>query len=392
MSGILNVTERPLYDESITKKEYHTYLPYLQSYGNNDEIRISIQNQDLYVLLSESLLCIDGAVTKINDNKRVVPTDMTFKNNCAAHLFNEIRYELNGNEVDRTRFLGHATTIKNLVSLSPTESSMMRNAGWSLDENIAHANSHFSFCVPLKALLGFAEDFEKILINSKHELILIRTKADENLFYKPNGEIIELKILKISWKVPHIQIADAVKLQTYKIVKSGTPLPIVFRSWDCHFNPGLPESTNHSWIVKMAPQNERPRFALIAFEHNGQFTDSSITDLKVHLNSETYPYDDLNLNLARNHISLLYDMYAKFQKSFYLREPQPLLNCTEFKKYPIFVIDLSHQNEQVKTGPIDIRIEFKTLANIKPKTSAHCVLIHDRVLTYSPLTGQIEKH
>lgn len=38
-----------------------------------------------------------------------------------------------------------------------------------------------NFYVPLKSLLGFAEDYTKILLNCKHELILIRTKSDANL-------------------------------------------------------------------------------------------------------------------------------------------------------------------------------------------------------------------
>ena len=47
MSSIIDVLDKPLSDENIIKKDYHTYVPYLQSYNNNDDIRISIQNQDL---------------------------------------------------------------------------------------------------------------------------------------------------------------------------------------------------------------------------------------------------------------------------------------------------------------------------------------------------------
>lgn len=50
MSHILNVSQRPVIDNTIIRKEFHSYLSYLPSYENNDEIRISIQNQDLYVL------------------------------------------------------------------------------------------------------------------------------------------------------------------------------------------------------------------------------------------------------------------------------------------------------------------------------------------------------
>ena len=53
MDDILNVFQKPLYDESIVKKEYHSYSSYLNSFKNNDEIRISIQNQDLLICSSK---------------------------------------------------------------------------------------------------------------------------------------------------------------------------------------------------------------------------------------------------------------------------------------------------------------------------------------------------
>jgi len=47
--------KKPFSDDSISKKEYHSYSPYQQSFKPNDEIRITIQNQDLYVHLSLAL-------------------------------------------------------------------------------------------------------------------------------------------------------------------------------------------------------------------------------------------------------------------------------------------------------------------------------------------------
>jgi len=57
MSHIINVLEKPTIDNSIIKKDYHSYLPYLRSYENND----------LYVLPSESFLHIQGHITKFDD-------------------------------------------------------------------------------------------------------------------------------------------------------------------------------------------------------------------------------------------------------------------------------------------------------------------------------------
>ena len=73
-------------------------------------------------------------------------------------------------------------------------------------------------------------------------------------------------------------------------------------------------------------------------------------------------------------------MYSRLQESYYARPRQPFLKRDSFKTIaPIFVLDLTHQNETVKTGPIDIRIELKTQQNISLNTSAYCLNILDRM-------------
>lgn len=47
-----------------------------------------------------------------------------------AHLFNEILYAINGIAIDRTRYLGITTGIKNFTSLNKGESENPLNAGW----------------------------------------------------------------------------------------------------------------------------------------------------------------------------------------------------------------------------------------------------------------------
>jgi len=44
-------------------------------------------------------------------------------------MFDEIRYELNGVEIDRNRNIGITSTIKNYVSLMTKRQLIMRNAG-----------------------------------------------------------------------------------------------------------------------------------------------------------------------------------------------------------------------------------------------------------------------
>lgn len=400
MNDILNVNQGVSYDNSITKCEYHSYSPYLNSFNNNDEIRIPIQQQDLYVLPSESVLYIEGALTK-NDNTVMADSELT--NNSMAFLFEEGRYELNGIEIDKTKNLGITTTLKNLASLNVNESQMLLNSGWSQNGTIKLNKGHFNFCIPLKLIFGFAEDYKKIIMNARHELILIRARSDENAYIVPTTvkDNLKINIFKIQWRMPHVNVEDIAKVSLLKTLNIGRPIQIGFRSWDIYEYPTLPTTTQNTWMIKTSTQIEKPRYIIFAFQTDrknqkdkdvSKFDHCDLSDIKVHLNSESYPYDDLNIAFNKDRFALLYDMYSKFQQAYYDRNCEPLLERDEYKNNaPIVVIDCRHQNEAIKSGPVDIKLEFKTSSNIPSQTSAYCLLIHDRIVEYNPLTSEVQK-
>lgn len=397
MNNILNINHGADYDNSITKLEYHNYSPFLHSFNNNDEIRISLQQQDLYVLPSQSYIYIEGTIKK--EDGTVSPT-AKLVNNAMAYLFDEIRYELNGVEIDRTRNVGYTTTIKNYISMNESCSKMSYGAGWTADSTILPVGGSFNFCVPLNMLLGFAEDYKKIIINAKHELILNRSRNDDNAILSPT-DAVEFRINKLQWRVPHVSVSDEEKLTLLKLLGNNRPIQLSFRSWDMYEYPSVPTTMENNWTVKTSSQLEKPRYVIFAFQTNrknmrnadsSKFDQCSLSDIKLHLNSEKFPYDDLNIKFVINQFSVLYHMYTKFQESYYGRTAEPLLSWTDFKNNaPIIVIDCSHQNEALKSGPVDIRLEYKTSANISDDTNAYCLLLHDRIIEYNPLTNEVKK-
>jgi len=111
MTDILNIEDEPIFDDRIFKIETHTYNPFANTtFGYSDEIRIPIQQQDLYTLSHESFLYIEG---KLTINKPVAGSDVALGNNCVAFMFDEIRYELDGVEIDRNRNVDVTSTLKN---------------------------------------------------------------------------------------------------------------------------------------------------------------------------------------------------------------------------------------------------------------------------------------
>lgn len=398
MSKILNITQGVHFDNSVTKLEYHSYSPFLNSFNNNDEIRISIQHQDLYLLPSESYIYIEGRLLQLDDTES---DTARLANNSMAYLFDSIRYELNGVEIDQNRNVGHTSTLKNYVSLTENQSKMLINAGWAPENNIDLNHGYFNFCIPLKNLLGFAEDYKKVIINAKHELILTRSRTDDNAIISPDHDM-KIVITKLQWRVPHVTVSDEEKLTLLKAVESGKTIKMSFRSWDLYEYPLIPAASNHTWTIKTTTQLEKPRYVIFAMQTNrknqrnrdfSRFDHCNISDVKLHLNSDSFPYDDMNLQFVTNRYALLYKMYTDFQKSYYNGNSNPLLNTTDFlNNAPIVVIDCSHQNESIKTGSVDIKLEFKTTVQVANLTSAYCLLLHDRIIDYNPLTSEVKKY
>jgi len=75
----------------------------------------------------------------------------------------------------------------------------------------------------------------------------------------------------------------------------------------------------------------KPRFAIIGFLLNGELITNYLSNLKVNLNSESYRYDNLNVDFSKNQYAHLYEMNTTFQSSYYNRESQPFLIPNEFK-------------------------------------------------------------
>ncbi|XP_070169358.1 uncharacterized protein [Polyergus mexicanus] len=410
MCDILSISGEPIFDDRIVKIETHTYNPYANTtFGNSDEIRIPIQQQDLYTLPCDSFLYVEGRLEskEASSAQGEIASVTRLVNNCAAFMFEEIRYELDGVEIDRNRNVGITSTIKNYASLTVERSKILKNAGWDLLATTHSSIGDFNFCVPLNVLLGFCEDYKRkrsliTTINARHELILIRARNDNNCVISRETQEPKIVLLKIQWRMPHIVLNDVNKLRLLRTLDSGRYLSVAFRSWDLYEFPLLQSTTKHSWAVKAATQLEKPRYVIFALqsgkknvlsEEPSLFDDCKLTNVKLYLNSDFYPYDDMNLDFDKHKVAVLYDMYSKFRKTYYgCDNDEALLNLNKFLTHrPLVVIDCSRQNESIKSATVDVRIEFDCKENIPSNTTAYCLIIHDRVVEYNPLTNVVRR-
>jgi len=135
----------------------------------------------------------------------------------------------------------------------------------------------------------------------------------------------------------------------------------------------LPTTTRHVGAVKTSSSLEKPRFVILGFQTNRQnkedqnashFDHARIRDVMLYLNSQCYPYANLNLDITNNQFAFLYDMYSHFQSEYYSKEEEPPLFRSEFLNYaPLAIINCSRQNELLKTGTVNVRLEFESYEN-----------------------------
>lgn len=391
--GILNIFQGVSFDESIIKYQSHPYSPYSSTtYDYNDTIRIPINKTDIYTLPSESYLYLEGKFKTEEEGKASQLT-----NNAFAFLFEEIRYELNGTEIDRVRNPGIASSLKGYASFNQADKLCSSMAGWH--QTVATATVHqddVNVCIPLKYLLGFFEDYKKLVINAKQEIVLVRSRNDNNMY---KGDASKFVLNKLLWYVPHVIVNDEIKLAIYQHMEEDIFIP--FRQWELHELPSLKENSLEKWAVRTTSELEKPRFVIIGFQKNkkdnikedgGKFDAAGVRNIQLYLNSEVYPYTKYNLDFEHGRYMLAYYAYCEFQKQYYGRgKSEPLISLESFKNNPIFVIDASKQTESIQTSSVDVALELEAQTKFSSDTCVYCLVLHDCIYRYNPTTGDVKR-
>ena len=255
MNSILRITDPILKDDSIDKYEE---IAYEEIAGTNlnasgQDIRLTIETQDIFTNPSESYLIVEGQLVKRNVNPPAndlydINTDLvSLTNNGIMHLFKRIRYDLSGQEIENLMHPGQATTMLGLLKY-PDDFSKSKgiNQLWYKDTDltatigtaIGGANTSnnvgfsarryyilssntagtFSFRIPLKHIFGFCEDYDKIVYGLKHTLTLTRNDDNDAIFRNNvdsnNAAMVDGRVIlnKISWFMPHVTPADQYKM------------------------------------------------------------------------------------------------------------------------------------------------------------------------------------
>ena len=383
MNSILRITDPILKDDSIDKYEE---IAFEKIAGTNlnapgQDIRLTIETQDIFTYPSESYLIVEGYLEKnLNPPNATVynrNTDLiTLTNNGIMHLFKRIRYDLSGQEIENLVHPGQATTMLGLLKY-PDDFSKSKglnqlwykdtntnatignngNAGFDVRRNYIFSSNTvgtFSFKIPLKHIFGFCEDYDKIVYGLKHNLTLTRNNDNDAIYRNDNdtagAAMVEGRVIltEISWFMPHVTPADQYKMELYKIIERKEKIPVGYRMLQCD-SASVPQARSFSWRLSVKSSPEVPRFIIIGFQTNkinnqqenpSVFDNVDITNIYAMLNSTRYPTVDYNIDFSENKFSRVYGDAVEFRSKFFNMDElisNPNFTPLEYKKNVSFI-------------------------------------------------------
>ena len=425
MNSILRITDPILKDDSFDKYEEIEYEPVAGTNLNSSgqDIRLTIETQDIFTHPSESYLIVEGRLLKGDNNSYGNNDLITLTNNGIMHLFKRIRYDLSGQEIENIMNVGQATTMLGLLKYTEDFSrSKGLNQLWYMDTtaNAEDANNgfdsrrvyiipnsnprgSFSFRIPLKHIFGFCEDYDKVVYGLKHNLTLTRND-DNNAIYKTDAQagnpavdvVVDGKVIlsKISWFMPHVTPADKDKMELYKIIERKEKIPVGYRMIQCD-SASIPQANAFSWRLSVKSSPEVPRFIIVGFQTDkigsqktnpSLFNNVNVSNIYVMLNSTRYPTADYNISFLGQKYSRVYGDVAEFRSKFFNIDElisNPSINIGYYRLlYPLFLFDVSKQSEKLKYSTTDIQIKMHFSANVPANTQAYAVIISDRLINF----------
>ena len=434
MNSILRITDPILKDDSIDKYEEIAYEPVVGTNLNSpgQDIRLTIETQDVFTHPSESYLIVEGQLIKADGTLYDRANEVTLTNNGIMHLFKRISYNLSGQEIENIMNVGQATTMLGLLkypddfskskglnqlwykdtSTSPImdKANANFNDGFKIrhdyifgktDGNVVPIGS-FSFRIPLKHIFGFCEDYDKIVYGLKHNLTLTRNNDNDAIYKRiildgagndtlPYGRVL---LRKITWFMPHVMPADNAKMELYKIIERKEKIPVGYRMIQCDV-ASVPQTTSFSWRLSVKSSPEVPRFIIVGFQTNGSnfqetnpslFSNVNVSNIYVMLNSTRYPTTDYNISFPAQRFSRVYGDATDFRSKFFNMDElisNPNINPSDYRElYSLFLFDVSKQSEKLKYSTTDIQVKMHFNVNVPDNTQAYAVIISDRLINF----------
>ena len=423
---MLEIDEESQTDDSIQSYKRFPFQPISGTdFNNANPIVIRVQNSDNYFRPCDSELEFEGQVVKATGGTyKKAEAIFTLINNGLMHLFDNIKYELSGQEIDSVYHPGQAISMYKLLTKNqayvdgsglsscwvPDDSkgeAAKENTGWEERRKFLFLNNrpagaaeddgsgYFRFSIRLEDIFGFATDYLRVMYGFTHTLTLIRNLNYKDAFFGAAGTV-EGKVVfsKVSWIMPIIEPSQVAGYELVKMINDQQTLSIDFRVRQC-ITTMVSTIDTFTWRLGVRTSPEKPRYLVLGFQsarenslekNLGLFDHCQLKNTYVLLNNHRYPAVDYHIDFKKNQYNCLYREFYQFLEKYHginASVTQTSVDPVAFKHlYPLIVFDVSRQSERISSAIVDITIQCNFHANVPADTKAYCLMISDRRLKF----------
>ena len=415
MDSILDIQDKFIEGDAIKSYEYNEYLP---TSGSNlnipGTITIHIESQDEFYHPRKSYILVEGDLLKDDGSRYAAADTIALSNNGIMHLFSNVKYEIGGQEIESVNNPGIAGCMMGMAKFPfdyaygtgmlqcwcpETDDAVMMEKGYARRKEYIIGKSvpigSFSFIIELENMLGFAEDYDKVVYGMRHKLTLVR-KSDDDAIYRTGQAVAgQVKLSKIALMMPRVHASDAKKFELYRKIESKIAIDVGFRMRQCNIAEIPQNVTTFDWRLGVRSSPEKPRHILIAFQKDRSgdqkknpslFDNVNVTQVSIVLNDTKYPARDVTADFAKHKFAEYYKMFIDFGRDYYGLDPLTVGNFVDIitfkEEYPIFYFDVSKQSERLNHGVVDIMVRMRFGKETPEHVRAHALIISDRRMKF----------
>ena len=425
--------EAVLIDETTEEYEYFEYSPDSeteQSLNGIKEIRFNIEALSTFIHPHKSFLYFEGQILRSDNNApfnadnaagNVTDDNVALANDGILHLFSQMKYSINGQPIEdilnpaissimlgMLRYPDDFSKSKGLMQCWFKDDHggviAVDNTGRIQRKNILFEQTalpgdrgKFSFCIPLKHIFGFCDDYDKVMYGVNHGLSLFR-KGDDTAIHRGGNAIgagnadvnARVRLTKVKWCMPHVKPSLEIYNGLTEKLGKGENVKIGFKSRKV--DEKIVDSQNWSWRVAVTSGNETPRFLILGFQTGDKtqqvanpsiFNHCNVDHIQVKMLGRLYPSQAEVLNFGENQYSKAFNNVAKFRELF---DGTPELfshfgiNPIDFKTlYPLFVFDVSNQIPKTISSVVEVVFNVKFRRAVGANTTAYALTISDKI-------------
>ena len=352
------------------------------------------------------------------------PTDdnMTLANDGILHLFSQMKYSINGQPIEDILNPAISSIMLGMLRY-PNDFSKSKGLMqcWFKDNHTGGTNDNentgrrerkknffdqtalpenrgkFSFCIPLKHIFGFCDDYDKVMYGVNHGLSLFR-KNDNTAIHRVGNTLgagntdVNAKVVlnKVKWCMPHVKPSLEIYNGLTEKIGKGENVKIGFKSRKV--DEKIVDNRTWSWRVAVTSGNETPRFLILGFQTGDKteqvanpsiFKHCNVDHIQVKMLGRLYPSQAEILNFSTNQYSKAFNNVAKFRELF---DGTPELfshfgiNPIDFKTlYPFYVFHVSNQIPKTISSVVDVVFNVQFRLNVGANTTAYCLTISDKI-------------